>query len=149
VEIDPHDQQVRLRVYDLLLQTGGMPKIADLAHSLGRSLSDVTDSLKRLYAAKALALMPESGEVLMASPWSAVPTPYVVECGGRSWWANCGWDALAIPAAMGQKGKAITSCACCGESMTVEVDKRELLSGDGVLHISVPAKVWWNDIFFT
>ena len=27
-------------------------------------------------------------------------TDYRVSSGGRTWWANCAWDALAIPAAL-------------------------------------------------
>lgn len=147
--MDPQDQQVRLKVYELLLRSGVMPKISLLSAELDRDDESIRSSLERLYAAKALALMPESGEILMASPWSAVPTPFLVEAGGRSWWANCGWDALAIPAAMGTRGLVTTSCACCGEAMQIAVHNRELESGRGVLHIAQPAKFWWNDIFFT
>lgn len=140
---------VRGKVYELLLATGRMPKVAELALALYQDELAVRESLKRLYAAKALALMPDSGEVLMASPWSAVPTAYVVEAGGRHWWANCAWDALAIPAAMGVRGQVTGSCSCCGEAMEAEVEGRRLLRGEGVVHIALPAKVWWNDIFFT
>jgi hypothetical protein len=149
VEIDPRDQVVRLSVYELLLDRGRMPSIAELASSLGLAEADIRESLERLFAQKAIALMSESREILMASPWSAVPTSYVVEAGGRSWWANCAWDGLAIPAAMGVPGKMIASCACCGEGMTAEVDGPRLLVGEGVMHIALPAKTWWNDIHFT
>jgi hypothetical protein len=33
----------------------------------------------------------------MLNPFSAVETPHRVEAGGRSWFANCAWDALGIP----------------------------------------------------
>jgi hypothetical protein len=146
MEITESDQQVRRRVYELLLEQGRMPLVRELADNLGR---DVRHALERLYKVKALALMPESREILMASPWSSVPTAYVVEAGGRSWWANCAWDALAIPAAMGVPGKMVASCACCGEAMEAEVANRNLISGEGVVHIALPAKTWWDDIHFT
>jgi len=143
------DQEVRLRVYSLLLETGTMPKVADLAASMKQSAKEIKASLKRLYAAKALALMHESGEILMASPSSAVPTSYFTDSGGKTWWANCAWDALAIPAAMHMRGKITASCACCGEGMNAEVENRRLISGSGVVHIALPAKQWWDDIHFT
>jgi hypothetical protein len=149
VDIEPQDQQVRLRTYELLLETGRMPKVIELAVSLTRREDDVRATLQRLRLAKAIALMPESGEISMASPWSAIPTTYVVQCGGRSWWANCAWDALAIPAAMGSPGQVIASCECCGEAMTAEVEGGRLLAGDGIVHIAFPARIWWDDIFFT
>jgi hypothetical protein len=34
----------------------------------------------------------------MANPFSAVPTPFLVRSGDRSWYGNCIWDALGIPA---------------------------------------------------
>jgi len=126
-----------------------MPSLANLAASLNRSNGEIETSLKNLHAAKALVLMPESGEILMANPWSAVPTTYTVEAGGKRWWANCVWDALAIPAAMGVRGKVMSSCACCGEGMTAEVEDRQLLSGEGIVHIALPAKKWWENIFFS
>lgn len=149
MEIDRADQDVRLCAYRLLLQRGVTPLAVEIADDLSRTEADIRVSLERLYKQKALALMPESREILMASPWSAVPTIYVTECGGRNWWANCAWDALAIPAAMKQPGRVSTSCACCGESMVAEVDGRRLVAGDGVVHIALPARIWWQDIFFT
>jgi len=143
------DQQVRNKVYELLLASGQLPSIAELSSNLSCATEEIRTSLRNLHAGKALVLMPESGEILMANPWSAVPTSYAVEAGGKSWWANCAWDALAIPAAMGVRGKMITSCACCGEAMTAEVESRQLLGGEGIVHIALPAKQWWNNIFFT
>jgi len=143
------DQLVRSKVYELLLASGIMPSVADLAKSLGEQIEHVRTSLRNLHTGKALVLMPESGEILMANPWSAVPTSYVVEAGGKSWFGNCVWDGLAIPAAMGVPGKLISSCPCCGEAMTAEVDGRKLLAGDGVVHLALPAKKWWNNIFFS
>jgi len=143
------DQSLRNLIYELLLKSGRMPSIQSLAVAAGRSVEETAASLKRLYAAKALVLMPDSGEILMAPPWSAVPTAYLTTCGGRNWWANCAWDALAIPAAMGQRGVVTSSCACCGEAMTAEVEGGKLLNGSGIVHIALPAKTWWEDIHYT
>ncbi len=143
------DQAIRNRVYEQLLASGNMPSATAVASSFGIERLEVLEAFKRLYAQRAVALMPESGEVLMASPFSAVPTAYLVDCKGKSWFANCAWDALAIPAAMGARGSIRASCACCGEAMHAEVESRKLLSGEGVLHIAMPAKTWWNDIHFT
>jgi hypothetical protein len=93
--------------------------------------------------------MPQSGEILLANPWSAVPTQFSVKAGGKDWYGICIWDALAIPAAMGAPGRVTTSCACCGEAMSIEVDGGRMVSGSGVVHIGLPAKQWWDDIVFT
>ena len=57
-------------------------------------------------------------ELLMANPFSAVPTAYRVRAGGRSWYANCAWDAFGICAALDSNGVIDTRCPDCGESMT-------------------------------
>ena len=143
------EQEVRHTVYRLLLATGRIPSIDDIAAEREVSRNQIEHALETLYKSKALALMPESREILMASPWSAVPTAYVVQAGKKSWWANCAWDALAIPAAMGVEGEIESSCACCGEAMSARVADRRLVEGEGVVHISRPARTWWEDIHFT
>lgn len=85
----------------------------------------------------------------MAEPFSAIPTSFVVESGSRSWWGNCIWDALGIPAALGRDAKIVTSCADCGESMTLTVEEGRLSGSDGVVHYLVPARQWWPDVVFT
>ena len=57
----------------------------------------------------------------MANPFSGVPTPYRVVAGGRTWFANCAWDAFGICAALHADGRIETTCADCGEPVVIEV----------------------------
>src|SRR6266513_2221488 len=93
------DKAVRLKIYELLLASGMIPKVQELADSLSQPLPEVQESLKRLRQKKSLALMPQSGEILMCQPWCAIPTPHIAHAKGRDWFAPCIWDVLAIPAA--------------------------------------------------
>ena len=86
----------------------------------------------------------------MLNPFSAVETPYRVEADGRSWFANCAWDALGIPAALHGEGRIEAECPDCGERLELEVRGGELVSGGELLvHFVVPARRWWDDIAFT
>jgi hypothetical protein len=96
-----------------------------------------------------LVLQPDSGEVLMASPFSAVPTAYRVEAGEQGWWANCIWDALGVCAMIRSDATVLTSCPDCGEAMSLTVEAGELLPAPGIVHFAVPAARWWKDIVFT
>ena len=116
---------------------------------MGASLARVAAAFERLGEGKALVLQPESGEVLMAEPFSAVPTAFEVESETGSWWGNCIWDALGIPAMLDCDARIRTSCADCGEAMTLEVRDGELLPATGVVHYALPASRWWQDIVFT
>ena len=149
--VEPEELQkaVRLKIYELLLGSGSMPQVQSVAETLGQPIEKVKEALMELRQKKSLVLMPQSGEILMCQPWCAIPTPHVAHAGGRDWFAPCIWDVLAIPAAMGVPGSITTSCPCCGERMTSEVEHGKLLAGNGVVHIGLPAKQWWDDPFFT
>jgi len=88
-------------------------------------------------------------ELRMANPFSAVPTAYRVHAGGRSWYGNCAWDALGIPAALGVDGRVESACPDCGEPYAVEVRDRQVDRSDLLFHCLVPAAHWWDDIAFT
>ena len=106
---------------------------------------EVAEAFHRLASEHRIVLVPEEDRVWMAHPFSGVETGYEVVVGDRSWYANCAWDALGVLALMGD-GKAIAT-----------QDKTELVwsvadgkvSPDGVIHIPVPAREFWDDIGFT
>ncbi len=145
--------RVRVRLYELFLELGRCPSKAEVAATFGCGVADVADAFDELAAAHILVLQPGSGEVLMANPLSAVPTPFVVETKGvsdsRSWYGNCIWDALGVIAMLQSDGRVLASCGCCGEAMTVQVRKGEVTSQPpGVVHFALPARHWWDDIVF-
>lgn len=85
----------------------------------------------------------------MAPPFSAVPTPFQVEVGDRSWWGNCIWDALGIPAMLKEDTKISTGCGDCNEAMVLTIKDEALLETSGLIHFALPAKQWWSNIVFT
>jgi hypothetical protein len=103
---------------------------------------------RRLHDAHALVLDPGGG-LRMANPFSAVPTPFRVEAAGRSWYANCAWDAFGICAALHADGRIETSCRDCGDPITVLVRDQRPDDESLVWHCLVPAARWWDDIVFT
>jgi Alkylmercury lyase len=143
------DSEIRVAIYREFVDTGRAPAIAELAAKCGISVADMRDAFERLAAGRALALQPESREIMFAAPLSAVPTPYVVHAHGRSYFAPCIWDSFGAIAMLGSDAVIETSCPCCGEGMSVEVREGALLPSKGVVHFSIPAKQWWANIAFT
>ena len=136
--MDEGDLQLRNQIYRRFVELGRAPTRAEVGDDQG---------LRRLHDAHALVL-DAAGEIRMANPFSAVPTSYRVEAAGRSWYANCAWDAFGIPAALHVDGDVSTECADCGEAIAVELrDGPE--PADHVFHVAVPAAHWWDDIVFT
>ena len=145
--------QVRVQVYKLFVELARCPSKAEVAGSLQCSDSDVTTAFCELADSHMLVLQAGSGEVLMASPLSAVPTPFVVETqegsSVRHWYGNCIWDALGVIAMLQRDGQVLASCGCCGESMTVRVRNAEVEANPpGIVHFAIPARHWWDDIVF-
>jgi hypothetical protein len=150
---DDFNNRVRVRLYELFVGTCRCPSAAEVAAALGCTAADVAAAFRELAAAHMLVLQPGNGEVLMANPLSAVPTPFVVEtqtaADARSFYGNCIWDALGVIAMLRTDGRVLASCGCCGESMALNVRVGEVLSEPkGVVHFAIPASRWWDDIVF-
>ena len=85
------DRRVRWHVYDQTMRTGVPPLSHQIATALKLDGGAAVESLVRLGAAHILVLQPDRGEILMANPFSAVPTPFQVEVNGLSTYGNCIW----------------------------------------------------------
>lgn len=144
------DWALRAAVYRHFVDHGEAPSIAGLAASLHRDEDSVRQSLERLEAAHVLVLTPETRQLWMAHPFSAVPTSYPVETSGLRYWANCAWDALAIPSLLSVDARISTICPDCAESIAVTVEDGAVrTSADAVIHFAVPPRRFWDDIGFT
>ena len=119
-----------------------------MAKALAVSTSQIRASLERLGESHAF-MTQDNGELWRAPPFSCIPTSFPGKIGRRSWFANCIWDALGIPAMLGQDALIEASCGCCNSGMPIEVRAGKLLSGQGVIHVAVAARDWYKDVVFT
>jgi Alkylmercury lyase len=142
------DFQVRRYVYDVTLGRGYPPALAETSEHFQAPVADVRGALQRLAAGWVLVLQPDTGEILMANPFSAVPTPFVVELAGYSCFGNCIWDSLGIAAMTGRDARIKTACGDCGAAMEVTVANGSVQHADGLVHFAIPALHWWDDIVY-
>ena len=120
------DKDVRRRVYDYAMREGLPPTIAETASALARSSDQVRASFQRLATGHILVLQKGSGEILMANPFSAVPTPFVVKAAGRSYFGNCIWDAMGISAMLNQDAAIEGSCGCCRDRKSTRLNSSHI-----------------------
>jgi hypothetical protein len=146
--VEDQDAKVRAAVYEATIDTGAPPTIHDMARDLELATASVRESLERLAVGKALVLQRDSREVLMANPFSAVPTPFAVRANERLYYGNCIWDALGIPAMLQADAHIESSCGCCGEAMQLTVQGSQLEPLEAVVHFAIPAHRWWQDIVY-
>jgi hypothetical protein len=142
------DNSLRLYTYRQVIVSGKAPTVAQAAVEMGGSEAAIRAGYARLSESHAFMLA-ESGELWRVAPFSAVPTTFPVETGGRTYYANCIWDALGIPAMLGQDATIPASCACCNLEMTLQVKGGTLLPHEGLIHVAVPARRWYEDVVFT
>jgi hypothetical protein len=145
---DAPDATLRLYIYRHFIQRGRAPAIAEMAKALGSSVRTIRAGLQRLVQTHAFVLQ-DNGELWRAAPFSAVPTVFPVEIGKRRWWANCIWDALGIPAMLHRDARIDASCGCCNHHLPLEIVAGKLRGPNGIIHIAVPARHWYEDIVFT
>ena len=146
---DDFDTRTKLAIYQSLAESARVPSRADLAARLEAGPSEVSASLSRLREKKLVFLGRDSGEIVMAPPFSAVPTSFAVLAGGKTFYANCVWDAYGVAAALKRDAEIQASCGCCGDPMRMAVKDGRPETTVGVAHFAVPARHWWDDLTFT
>ena len=138
---------VRGHVYGSVTSSGRVPLIADLSREFDVSADDVRTLLRQLAQDHMLVLQPGSDEILMAMPFSAVPTSFDVETERYRTFGSCVWDAFGVGSMIGQPVRIRTSCPCCSVSLVIDTDR---LPDDGsIAHFALPAARWWDDVAFT
>ena len=143
------DLAVKLAVYRHFAETGRRPSIDEVARRIGAATADIPPAYARLRVLRVLLLEADGISIRMASPFSGVPTQHVVEAGGISYFANCAWDSLGIPAALRKPATVHSRCEQSMEPLTLEVSLDGPQPSDWLFHCLVPAAHWWDDLVFT
>lgn len=131
-------------IMDQVVATGTAPHYLELARSL-----DVSNGLARDLVHDLVAIIPgwvHLGTDLIASfpPFNPMPTQYLVSIDGeRRWFAQCGFEALAIRWLVpGRTVRADAPSLCCGEPMTVEMVDDTIVSTDPETIVATRAALW-------
>ncbi len=140
---------VRASIFERFARTGTAPTPPEVAAVLGSTVEPVLAAWGRLREGRAIVTGEDGVSILMANPFSGIPTGHTFEAAGIRYYANCAWDALGIPAALGRGGTVRSSCANSGEALRLEVTGDGPEPCDWLFHSLVPAAHWWDDIVFT
>jgi Alkylmercury lyase len=147
------DLAVKLAVYRWFVETGRRPSPDDIGRRTGLSPSEVIETFARLRQQRVLFIEDGGEAIRMAPPFSGVPTQHVVEAGEASYFANCAWDALGIPAALHRPATVRSRCERTLEPLQLAVGldgpARSEADAGWLFHCVVPASHWWDDLVFT
>ncbi|HET7697969.1 MAG TPA: organomercurial lyase [Vicinamibacterales bacterium] len=142
-------RDVRLYIYNQLIETSAAPSTADTAAALARPEAEITAAYRELADAKVLVLRPGSHTVWMAMPFSNMQTAFTVIAGGRAYYANCAWDAFGVPAMLGIDARIFTTCPDCGGVLERKIANGAVTETRGVVHFALPPWRWWDDVGYT
>ena len=144
------DWDIRLSVYEAIVKSGCAPSARELGARFAIAEAQARQALQRLHDAHALVLEAESGEILMAHPFSAAPTDYRVFIGQTAYYANCAWDSLGIPAMLGADARIAARHPLSGEIVEYGVEQGKLIGAEtGLVHFAKPFRQWYEDIVDT
>ena len=141
--------RTKLAVYDHFAAVGSRPSANEVAARVGATVPQVREIFGRLRTQRVLVLEADGESIRMAPPFSGVPTQHLVIAGGVSYYANCAWDALGIPAALHRPATVHSRCEQSLAPLTLAVTEQAPEASDWLFHCVVPAARWWDDIVFT
>jgi hypothetical protein len=141
--------RAKLAIYEHFAAKGRRPSLIDISARLGIDPAQVREIFSRLRAQRVLVLEADGESIRMAPPFSGVPTQHGVTAAGVSYYANCAWDALGIPAALHKPATVHSRCEQSLEPLELSVSHKGPEASDWLFHCVVPAAKWWDDIVFT
>ena len=162
--------RVRHFVYQHFAETSRAPSIDVTAAHFNISPEEATEYYKELHNRHAFFLDLETLTVRMANPFSGIPTDFKVHANGKTYYANCAWDMLGIPAALHTDAVIEAVCTESGESVKLEIKDGYVTlnrdSGEGSLpstsetlrsaqsdmllvHFPLAFSRWYDDLVFT
>jgi hypothetical protein len=143
---------VRKYVLDHFVEYSVPPVLEQIMKRFRLNRAEAFQALQSLEAGRHLRLVPGTQRILMAWPFSAVATPFVVERKNRRWYfANCAWDAVAFHSMLNEEVRIGSQCHHCAESISVTLANGRATASprETRVYLSVPASQWWNDILNT
>ncbi|MEX1126903.1 MAG: organomercurial lyase [Acidimicrobiia bacterium] len=143
-------EDVRLAIYQSFRRTGRAPTAGQLAGQLGMSVELITNSLAELATQRHLVL-DETGEIVMAHPFSAIPMGFSVMGANALWWGGCSWDSFALPHLITEEPDVLvaTRCPGCDRPVAWIVSRESPPATDWVAHFLVPVAQMWDDVVHT
>ena len=141
--------QIRHFVYQHFADTTHAPNMDITAAHFNISIEEAIAYYKELHNRHALFLDLETLTVRMANPFSGIPTDFKVHANGKTYYANCAWDMLGIPAALHMDAIIEAVCTESNETVQLEIKNGQITNYDLLIHFPLPFARWYDDLVFT
>ncbi len=148
ISLTQQDWDIRLYLYQTLVQTGHAPSHEEIATQFSIPIDEAQQALHRLNEAHLIFLQPNTYDLMMLFPLSAIETDYQVTVDGVQLYANCAWDSLGIPAMLNKDAQITVRHPISRQALTYAVSDGAL-QGEGVVHFAKPFIEWYDDLVDT
>ena len=143
-------ERVRRAIYDTFAGQGRAPSGQQIRELAGLSEAQVAEAVAELARQRHIAL-DQSGNVVMAHPFTTVNLGFSVMGEGTLWWGGCAWDSFAIPHLLHDEPSVLvaTTCPACRRPLAWTVTRSGPPAGPEVAHFLVPMDRAWDDVVYT
>jgi len=163
--------QVRAFVYNHLADTTLPPSVEEAAKHFNIEIAEASELYRELHNRHAFFLEPDTLTIRMANPFSGIPTDFKVQANGKTYFANCAWDMLGIPATLESDAIIEALCTESNDPVQLEIrggqisaraavpsptlrtgpggDLKSNLANDLRIHFPLPFARWYDDLVFT
>jgi hypothetical protein len=141
--------QIRVYIYEHFVATTKPPSVKQTAARFQLNPVQAAAYYTELNQRHAFFLEPGTLDIRIANPFSAVPTSFHVHAQGKSYWANCAWDALGIPAALHCNANIEATFAEDDTPLKLNVRDGHVDSPDVIVHFLVPFDQWYDNMVNT
>ncbi|MBV9847260.1 MAG: hypothetical protein JOZ47_19650 [Kutzneria sp.] len=131
--LSPSARATRLAAFHALLR-GRAADLADLAASTGLSPAATRAAVGEMLAVGLGQV--DGGRVTGAAGLSTAPTRHRLSLGGQALHTWCAYDAIGIPAALGQDAVVVTECGHCRATIEITISA-------GVPPAGTATVGWW------
>lgn len=141
--------EIRAFVYQHFVETTRAPTVDETATRWALTEGEAASAYELLHQRHAFFLEPGTHNILMANPFSGIPTKFEVLANDKTYFANCAWDSLGIPAALHVDAEIEATCSQSGDRIHLSIKDGQVSNSDALVHFLVPFKHWYNDLIFT
>ena len=143
--------QVRHFVYQHFVDTTHPPSVDETAKNFNITNEEASDLYLELHNRHAFFLDLETLNIRMANPFSGIPTDFKVHVNEKTYFANCAWDMLGIPAALHTDAIIEAKFTESNENVEIQIQNGKLRITDYALliHFPLPFSRWYDDLVFT
>lgn len=141
--------QVRYFVYSHFADTTRPPSVEETAAHFDIKIEEAGELYKELHNRHSFFLEPNTLTIRMANPFSGIPTDFKVHANGTTYYANCAWDMLGIPAALHCDALIDAVFTESNEAIQLKVKDGKVTNGELVVHFPLAFSRWYDDLIFT